>query len=68
MVDYRHAQIGMLIVRLLAQVRKVRALKNNIIQRQELLCNEKMLKVEQKRQLMLKEKIKKAQEEEAKVS
>eukprot|EP00112_Aurelia_sp_Birch-Aquarium-sp1_P014789 Seg321.6 transcript_id=Seg321.6/GoldUCD/mRNA.D3Y31 product="S phase cyclin A-associated protein in the endoplasmic reticulum" protein_id=Seg321.6/GoldUCD/D3Y31 len=49
-------------------VRKVRVLKNNIIQDQELFQKTKMSKAEQKRKLVLQEKIKKAQEEDAKVN
>ncbi|XP_065059584.1 S phase cyclin A-associated protein in the endoplasmic reticulum-like isoform X1 [Rhopilema esculentum] len=49
-------------------VRKVRALKNKIINNQQDILVEKMTKAEHKRQLMLKEKIKKAQVEEAKVN
>ena len=46
----------------------MRVLKNNIIQDQELFQKNKMLKAEQKRKLVLQEKIKKAQEEDAKVN
>lgn len=46
----------------------MRVLKNNIIQDQELFQKTKMSKAEQKRKLVLQEKIKKAQEEDAKVN
>ena len=67
---HRFLRHGLLVARrlLLLQVRKVRTLKNKIINDQQDILIEKMTKAEHKRQLMLKEKIKKAQVEEAKVS